>query len=733
MAPHVTEGESRRVSFARMLAFRLGSEAAGQLGAFGQVFGEALRVSGLGRVMPISSRITSVVLDRALFILSGALVTIAGMISVLFLLPLPHKVSLYVRILAWSLGAVILLAVVVVRGRWAVFSGPARAMARLGPLGRWVAGKQSAIVSVENQLLDFCDHGCKRFWGSFVLNLAAHLCAILEVYLILRLMGEHVGIFSAFAVEALTKVINAIGLFNPGNIGTYEGGNMLLARFIGLSGAAGLTLALVRRIRTLFWAAMGVLCMAVLPKQVQCDETGQSDVQNTNPVAKHESDGQAASQSYTAILLAEGIPSNSLLCRVGNLPVLLRAIISAQKSGAARIVVVLDQADESRIHRELANTRRLPRSIEWHHSGSGEIAHLLQNLTTANDRVVLIGADRTYHPSLHRQAAEWMRSMALALTTGDEPVGIYVLPIQVLEIAKGSPSGIRSLEELHQWLLSTGSVICTPVPEELWQRVRTPEDRRVAERKLDRWLVKPTDGVFARMNRKISIPISRQLIKFPITPNMVSLFTLCISLLSGVFFAFGERTSMLVGALLSVFASILDGCDGEVARLKLQDSAFGCWLETVCDDLYYFFIFVGMTVGLLRRGPVYLIWGAMLLFGAAATILITTLQRRRLAGAHPEQYLRIWQAQAAKRRSNPFLYLGRRTEFLMRRCCLPYVFLFFALLGITHFPFIGAAVGVNVAWPIALYSYITLHTAQTRAAWADTNSRACASPADIHG
>jgi len=190
---------------------------------------------------------------------------------------------------------------------------------------------------------------------------------------------------------------------------------------------------------------------------------------------------------------------------------------------------------------------------------------------------------------------------------------------------------------------------------------------------------------------------------------------------------------MLAGALLSVFASILDGCDGEVARLTFQESAFGCWLETVCDYLYYILIFVGMTIGLLRRGPVYWTWGAILLFGAIATFLTVGFQRRRLAGAHPEQYLRIWQAQAAKRRSNPLLYLGRHTEFLMRRCCMPYLILFFAVFGITHFAFIGAAVGANVAWPIALYSYFTLHEARMPAVTAATNPTAYSSPANIHG
>ena len=102
------------------------------------------------------------------------------------------------------------------------------------------------------------------------------------------------------------------------------------------------------------------------------------------------------------------------------------------------------------------------------------------------------------------------------------------------------------------------------------------------------------------MNRRISVPISRQLIKLPITPNMVSVFTLGVGVASGFFFACGGYWNVLVGAVLSLWASILDGCDGEVARLKLLESDFGCWLETICDYLYYLLIFGGMAIGLVR-------------------------------------------------------------------------------------------------------------------------------------
>ena len=239
------------------------------------------------------------------------------------------------------------------------------------------------------------------------------------------------------------------------------------------------------------------------------------------------------------------------------------------------------------------------------------------------------------------------------------------------------------------------------------------EDRLLAEQKLDQWLFKSTDGVFARMNRKVSIPISRQLIKFPITPNMVSLFTLGVSFSAGAFFALGGRANMLLGAILSVFASILDGSDGEVARLTFQDSAFGCWLETVCDYLYYVFIFAGMMIGLLGRGPVYWTWGALLFVGAFATMLTTAMQRNKMAGDRPERYLSRWQAQASKRRSNPFLYISRHTEFLIKRCCMPWLVLAFALFGATYMAFIGAAVGANIAWPIVLYTYFTFNPART--------------------
>ena len=58
-------------------------------------------------------------------------------------------------------------------------------------------------------------------------------------------------------------MINLVGALSPGNLGTYEGGNMLIANMLGVTGTAGLTLALCRRARVIFWAAVGATYMTM--------------------------------------------------------------------------------------------------------------------------------------------------------------------------------------------------------------------------------------------------------------------------------------------------------------------------------------------------------------------------------------------------------------------------------------------------------------------------------------
>jgi phosphatidylglycerophosphate synthase len=228
-----------------------------------------------------------------------------------------------------------------------------------------------------------------------------------------------------------------------------------------------------------------------------------------------------------------------------------------------------------------------------------------------------------------------------------------------------------------------------------------------AEAKLDRWLFKDTDGIYARLNRKVSIPISRLLIHTRITPNMVSIFALLVSAASGVFFAMGGYVNNLIGAVLSHLTCILDGTDGEVARLTFQESDFGCWLETVCDYLYYVFLFTGMFIGMTRHSdsPVYPVTGVLLLFGVVMSSLAIGYQRRRVAKDQPEKFGKKWEEKMeAHQEQNAILRLARKLYFLLRRAFVPYAVMFFALINFLEFIFVTSAIAANIAWMVSLYS-----------------------------
>ena len=107
-----------------------------------------------------------------------------------------------------------------------------------------------------------------------------------------------------------------------------------------------------------------------------------------------------------------------------------------------------------------------------------------------------------------------------------------------------------------------------------------------------------SDGFLAKhISRKISQRMSRKLVLTGITPNQVTLICAAIGLIGAVFFALGGYLFPVLGAALFVVCVIVDGVDGEIARLKLQESEFGHKLDIILDNVVHFAIFVGDRPG----------------------------------------------------------------------------------------------------------------------------------------
>lgn len=269
----LTSRELTNVPFRRTFALRLVSEAVGQLGIAGQVAGDTLRVALIGSAVSLSSSISSVTLDRGLYTLSAALLSIAGVIAALILLPLSATLRWASFLFALALFAVVVLTVIAVLARWPVFSASARAASRVPWLRKWLQGKEQVIYSAEQKLLDFHRDNPVAFWSSVLLNGTCQALAVLEVYLLLRFLGSPIGLFGAFIMEAFVKMISAAGAVNPGNVGTYEGGHVLITKLFRVTSVTGLSLGLCRRIRALFWTAIGAVCLAGISKAIRHEQS----------------------------------------------------------------------------------------------------------------------------------------------------------------------------------------------------------------------------------------------------------------------------------------------------------------------------------------------------------------------------------------------------------------------------------------------------------------------------
>ena len=128
--------------------------------------------------------------------------------------------------------------------------------------------------------------------------------------------------------------------------------------------------------------------------------------------------------------------------------------------------------------------------------------------------------------------------------------------------------------------------------------LRTAGDLRAAESWLLHGLIKDTEGFMSRhFERRISLALTRRLVWTSVTPNSITLACLAIGLAGAPFFLSSAPGLQLTGALLFLLHSILDGCDGEIARLKFLESPGGAVLDFWGDNTVHVAVFGCMAAG----------------------------------------------------------------------------------------------------------------------------------------
>ena len=306
----------------------------------------------------------------------------------------------------------------------------------------------------------------------------------------------------------------------------------------------------------------------------------------------------------------------------GSLPQIKRLIITAQRAGIDHFTIITEDSD-SPLRDLLANDNRIESSIDWatikEQIDFKDIPYLIlqSNLLTTPEALsnfidtdvdkddIFILTDTSDDPWI-KTNEDRVEEIA---SNGGKAVGAF--------IASGNLLGhyfsdTKSLNTMIPQLINEGKAKYRKFSGKYWMRLS--EDANTAKQAEDlifNYVGKTATGwISININSKFSLPTSRQLIKTPLTPNMISIGINIIGSLCGIFYVLGHP---VIGALLMHAATILDRCDGEVARVKLMETRKGQWVDTISDQFTVLSFLLGVPIGyyLISDKPIALVLGGI--------------------------------------------------------------------------------------------------------------------------
>jgi len=363
-----------------------------------------------------------------------------------------------------------------------------------------------------------------------------------------------------------------------------------------------------------------------------------------------------------AILLFPHRKDSALLVnrRVGGLGLLDRQIRTLVRAGMEHISIVLPTGSTPRLKKL---TQRLPVQLEIIQHGQapvlphidepyllllGEYVHhhsSLAGLVSAAPKQISLLAHSSPSPGqtglLHRATAgfEQVEGQCDELCTGAFLCAPEHLPPE--KISAGDADSWS-----HLAAASKRALVLQHSETALWARVDLPRGVRAAKNMLFGQVTKKTSGFVSRhINARVSIPTSKVLVETGLSPHAITVLLVMTTGLSSAFLVgiAQDYTTLAIAGVLWQFAAIFDRCDGEVARVKLCESKFGAWFDTVTDNIAYLCAYIGVLAGMQQRNPtqsIYVYIGLSAIGALFLTLYVMYSYARKTGSGSLQHYLR---------------------------------------------------------------------------------------------
>ena len=244
-------------------AFLIG-DTAGNVVPLGLVVSEPAKVAAVRERVPVSAALPAIAVENLFYVLSVALFIFAGASALLLSFPLP-------KVLRWSsvgvvVGVVVVLSVALLAARrqWKLLSAAFGLIAARGAGRRKLGAYRERVLALENRIYGFYERNRARLLPILALQACFHALGVAEAFVTIYLISDTPPtLLAAFLFESVNRVINVVFKFVPLRAGVDEAGTGALATALKFGVAAGVTLAVVRKTRMVFWMGVGVLFLVM--------------------------------------------------------------------------------------------------------------------------------------------------------------------------------------------------------------------------------------------------------------------------------------------------------------------------------------------------------------------------------------------------------------------------------------------------------------------------------------
>ena len=209
--------------------------------------------------LPLIVALSALAIENIFYSFSVALFIFAGTITLWLSFTLP-KALRYASLSALvTIFIIVPLGFLVIRKQARFISGALKFLEARGIARKTMSKITPRAETLEERVYGFYERNQRGMVSILGLELLFHLAGVVEIYTTLSFISPLAPSWrQAFILESVNRIINVAFKFMPLRVGVDEGGTEQVSKVLGFLKSTGVTLAIIRKGRDIFWAMVGV-------------------------------------------------------------------------------------------------------------------------------------------------------------------------------------------------------------------------------------------------------------------------------------------------------------------------------------------------------------------------------------------------------------------------------------------------------------------------------------------